>query len=113
MTTQVSINNIAPATVESITGPRIANIQVSNSSYIPTGANTVSTSGGFVIINGSGFQPNVNVVIGNTLATSVTYISTTRINSQIPPLALGSYFVYVTTTDNGKVAIRPNGITTA
>jgi hypothetical protein len=113
MTTQLSVNNIQPETVASISGPRIANIQVSNSSYVATGANTLSTSGGFVIINGSGFHPNVNVVVGNVLATSVTYVSTTRINSQIPPLSLGSYFVYVTTTDNGKVAIRPNGITTA
>jgi hypothetical protein len=113
MTTQVSIDNIEASTASSIIGPRISNIQVSNSSYVATGANTVSTSGGFVIINGSGFQPNVNVVVGNTLATSVTYVSTTRINSQIPSLASGSYFVYVTTTDNGKVAVRPNGITTA
>jgi hypothetical protein len=113
MTTQVSIDNIEASTASSIIGPRISNVQVSNSSYVATGANTVSTSGGFVIINGSGFQPNVNVVVGNTLATSVTYVSTTRINSQIPPLSLGSYFVYVTTTDNGKVAVRPNGITTA
>lgn len=113
MTTQLSVDNIQATTASSITGPRIANIQVSNSSYIPTGANTVSTTGGYVIINGSGFQPNVNVVIGNVLATAVTYISTTRINSQIPALASGSYFVYVTTTDNGKVAIKPNGITAA
>lgn len=113
MTTKLSSDNIQPAVVSSITGPRIANVQVTNSSYIATGANTISTSGGYVRINGSGFQSNINVIIGNIPATSVTYVNSTQINSQIPALVAGSYFVYVTTTDNGKVAIRPNGITAA
>ena len=113
MTTKLSSDNIQPAVVSNITGPRIANVQVTNSSYIATGANTISTSGGYVRINGSGFQSNINVIVGNTPATSVTYVNSTQINSQIPALVAGSYFVYVTTTDNGKVAIRPNGITAA
>jgi len=113
MTTRVSLDNIQPATVTSITGPRIANVQITNSSYATTGNTTLSVSGGYVRIDGTGFQSNVNVIIGSTPATSVTYISSTQINSQIPALPAGSYFVYVTTTDNGKVAIKPNGLTTA
>lgn len=113
MTTRVSADNIQTATVINITGPRIANVQVATSGYVATGANTISTSGGYVRIIGSGFQTNVNVIIGSTPATSVTYVSSTQINSQIPALAAGSYFVYVTTTDNGKVAIKPNGLTAA
>jgi hypothetical protein len=113
MTTRISADNIQPSTVNTFGGPRITSVQVTNSSYVVTGATTVSTSGGFVRINGSGFQSNVNVIIGNVPAVSVTYVNSTQINSQIPALAAGNYFLYVTNIDNGKVAIRPNGITTA
>jgi len=114
MTTQISTDNIQPAALATIGGgPKLANVQVTDSSYAVTGANTISTSGGYVRINGSGFQSNCNVLIGNVAATSVTYISSTQINSQIPALTAGSYIVYVVLTDNGKTALKPNGITAA
>lgn len=113
MPTQISAANIEASTLSTLGAPKIANIQVANSSYSATGANTVSTSGGFVIINGTGFTSNVNVVIGNRLATAVSYVNPNRLNVQVPALTANSYIVYVTLTDTGRVAMRPNGITTA
>ena len=113
MTTKISADNIQASTLSTLGGPKIANIQVANSTYVANGSSTVSTTGGYAIINGTGFASNINVVIGNTLASAVSYVSSTRINIQIPALTANSYIVYVTLTDNGRVAVKPNGITTA
>ena len=113
MTTQISSNNIQPSTLDIIyiSGPKITSVQVANGSYIATGGTTIGTTGGFALINGSNFSSNINVVIGTALASTVTFVSSVRINIQVPALAVGNYIVYVTTTDNGKVAVKPNGIT--
>ena len=36
--------------------PKIANIQQANVTYVTTTANAVSNSGGYIVVNGSGFQ---------------------------------------------------------
>lgn len=114
MTTKISSDNIQPSTLATIGGgPKVANIQVTDSSYTVTGANTVSTLGGYARINGTGFKSNVNVVIGNTLATAVAFVSSIQLNIQIPALSANNYIVYVTNTDDGRVAVKPNGIITA
>jgi hypothetical protein len=111
MTTQISSDNIQPSTLEAIgAGPKITTIQVANSTYVATGGSTISTTGGYAIINGSNFLSNVNVIIGNALASTVIFVSSIRINIQVPALAVGNYIVYVTNTDNGAVAVKPNGI---
>lgn len=89
---------------------RITSVTVSNSSYIPTGANTVSTSGGYVIIAGGGFVNGCTVVVGNTVATSVSFVSSTQIQSQLPAKVTGSYFLYVT-NPNGSTSLKINGVT--
>lgn len=111
MTTQISSNNIQSSTLATIGGSiKITSIQVANSTYIATGGNTISTTGGYAIINGSNFSNNVNVVLGTALASSVTFISSVRLNIQVPVLAIGNYIVYVSNTNNGIVAVKPNGI---
>ena len=89
---------------------RITSVTVSNSSYIPTGGNTVSTSGGYVVIAGGGFVNGCTVVVGNTVATSVSFVSSTQIQSQLPAKVAGSYFLYVT-NPNGSTSLKINGVT--
>jgi hypothetical protein len=114
MSTKISSYNIQSAALASIGGgPKVSSIQITDSGYSVTGASTVSTSGGYVRVNGTGFKSNVNVVLGETLASAVTFISSSQLNVQIPALSTGSYIVYVTNTDDGRVAVKPNGITTA
>ena len=83
------------------TKPKISNVVVANSNYVATGANTVSSSqGGYVIINGSNFTQNSQVLLktgiasGSTLATSVGYVSSTQLRSQLPALAAGNYLLF-------------------
>ena len=112
MTTQIDANNVQSSTLQLITRPRITNIQVTNSSYVPTGATTVSTSGGYILITGSNFYTGVQVVIGSALATSVSISTPSILQVQVPAQAAGSYIVYITNT-NGQCGLRPQGVTYA
>jgi hypothetical protein len=91
-------------------GPKIVDIQVTNSSYVVLDDTAVGLSGGFVRINGSGFESGCRVLINNTPATSVTFVSGTQVHAQLPANTAGTYIVYLVNADGG-VAIAVNGIT--
>ena len=91
--------------------PIVSNVQVSDSSYTILDDTAVSSeSGGFVVINGSNFGSGTTVTLGGTQATSVTYVSSSRMQAQVPAKASGSYTVIVTRGD-GQIATVPLGIT--
>lgn len=114
MTTKISSDNIQPSTLAVLgSGPKITQIQVTDSSYTPTGANTISTSGGYIKITGTGFNGNCNVVFGNVNATSVSFVGANVLNAQVPALPASSYIVYVVDTSKGQSALKINGITVA
>lgn len=111
MTTQISADNIQPSTLENIGGgPKISNIQITNSSYVVLDDTAVALPGGYIKITGSGFASGCTVIINGTSATSVTFVDSNTINAQVGPQNAGTYIVYVTNTD-GSTAIRVNGIT--
>ena len=114
MTTKITVDNLAPtlvATIEAGGGPKISNVKIANVSYTLIDDTAVSLGGGYIIVNGTGFESNVNLLIDGTAATSVTRISATEIRAQIPALTAGSKVVYLTNTDTGATAIRVNGVT--
>jgi hypothetical protein len=90
--------------------PKISAITVSSFNYLTALTDRAVVSGGYVIINGSGFAPGVQVYIGSVAAASVTYYSDTQLNVQLPTVANGVYTVYLVAAD-GAVAIRINGVT--
>lgn len=92
------------------TGALISNIQVTNSSYTVLDDTAVDTAGGYVKITGAGFASGCTVLVNQTPATSVTFISATEVRAQLPATAAGSYIVYVV-NPSGDVAIRVNGVT--
>lgn len=101
MTTQISESNFQPSTLETLSGnPRITQVVVTNSSYVP-GGTTVPSTGGYVQITGTNFLTGVQVLFDDTLASAVTRVSSTQLNVQTPILAVGTYFVYVVNTDGG------------
>ena len=111
MTTQISADNIQPSTLASISGgPKITNIQVTNSSYVVIDDTAVALTGGYIKITGSGFASGCTVIINGTAASSVSFVSSSVLNVQVGPQSAGTYIVYVTNTD-GSTAIRVNGIT--
>ena len=106
----ITVNQSGQVTsASSSVSPRITNIQIANSSYLAIDDTAVSTSGGYIIITGSGFTSGCQVVIGTLVATSISFINSTTIHAQVPAQSSGTYTVYLTNTD-GSVAIRVNGL---
>ena len=74
----------------------IANVQITDSSYVVADDLAVSTTlGGFVIVNGNGFAPGSIVSVGIDLAIATVYVSTTQIRAQVPAKSSGSYSLSV------------------
>jgi hypothetical protein len=121
MTTRITADNIAAGAVTSdriaanaVTldkiavgtfGPRITGIVLPGSAVavMPNGSENFT-------INGSNFQPGVQVYIGTTPAAAVTYISSTQLVVLVPVMSPGTYPLYVTNTDGGT-AIRLLAVT--
>jgi len=92
--------------------PLITTIQIADSSYNVLDDTAANTTGGFVVITGSGFTNSSTVVFGSTAAPAVSFISSTTLRAQVPALTAASYPVYVVNT-NGGTGIRINGLTTS
>jgi hypothetical protein len=107
MTTQISSSNIQAETLATIGGgPKVAAITVTNSSYAPTGATAVPTTGGYLQVTGSGFSSGIQVTFNKTPATAVSFVNTQTLNVQVPPLSSGTYNIYVINT-NGAFGLKP------
>jgi len=91
-------------------GPKIRSVQVANSTYVIKDDTAVNVGGGFIVVTGSGFTSNSQILIGSNTACSVTFISATQLRAQVPSATPGSYPVYVVTGDGGT-AIRVNALT--
>lgn len=90
--------------------PKITNIQVTDSSYTVLDDTAVNTAGGYIKITGTGFVSGCNVLINQTTATSVAFVSSAEVRVQLPATTAGTYMVYVVNPD-GAVALRPAGVT--
>ena len=88
---------------------KIASVQSATSGYVSDSATAVSTSGGYLIITGSGFQSGCQVLIGSTYAAATTFVNSTTLNVQVNATGSGTYPVYVVNTD-GSVGIKVPGI---
>lgn len=94
------------------TSVRITGITITHANYQPSGAANISAAGGYLVVAGSGFNASSTVIIGNAVASAVSYISATELRAQTPVLvAAQRYPLYVVNPD-GAVAIRPVALTT-
>jgi len=91
-------------------GPKVTQIQITNSGGTVLDDTAISLSGGYIKITGTGFAAGAQVIVNNTPATSTTFVSTTVLNAQVGAQSAGTYVVYVINTDGG-VAIAVNGLT--
>lgn len=92
------------------TGPKISSVTVTDSSYNNLDDTAVALTGGYIKIAGSGFESGCQVLLGTTLATSVSYISSTEVRAQLPAASTGTYIIYLVNSDGGT-AIRVNAVT--
>jgi hypothetical protein len=92
--------------------PRVFSVTVTNSSYVATGATTLSTTGGYLKLTGADFAAGVTVFFGNTQATTVTFTSVEELRVQAPARPAGTYIIYVVSS-TGATGLYVPGITYA
>jgi alpha-tubulin suppressor-like RCC1 family protein len=90
--------------------PAITSVNVANSTYTVLDDTAVSLDGGYIVINGTGFSTGAQVLIDGTVATSVTRVSSTQLQVQVPAKTAASYNLYVV-NNTGHTAIKVNGLT--
>ena len=105
--TKISSGTISASLVGSV---RISSISITDNSYVVLDDTAVILTGGYIKIIGTGFVSGCSVAIDTTIATSVSFVSATQLNVQVPAKAAGTYNIYLT-TPTGAVAIRVNAIT--
>jgi hypothetical protein len=93
----------------SVNVPKISSIAVTNSSFVANGWQAVSNTGGYIVVNGSGFVSGAVVLIGTKLASATTFVNNSLLRVQVPAQVEGTYPVYVTNPDGG-VAINVPGL---
>jgi hypothetical protein len=85
----------------------ISSIQIANSTFVAKDDTAIETTGGYMIINGTGFQSGAAVYIQGTAATSTAFVSSSRLNVTVPALSSGVLDVYVVNTDgSGSIYLR-------
>ena len=107
----VTLEKLAANTLP--TSVKISTLVVANSTWSSNGSSTISAStGGYVLINGNNFVSGVNVFVGTTGASSVSFMTSQLLRVTLAGSTAGSYIVHVINPD-GSVATRVNGITYA
>ena len=111
MTQKISEYNIDTSVFDkySINVVRIANVEVTDSNYTPISAyaNTASVdnTGGYIVINGSGFAANAQVYYNVNTSLTVTSVTPTQIRAIVPAISTGNYNLYVQ-NPSGSTAFR-------
>lgn len=97
-------------------GTSISSVYVTNSSYVQQTPATsyISTSGNYVSIIGTGFTSNSLLYVQGNLVTATTYVSSTRINAQIPAYSTSSVttqqlLIVNTATNNAGILVTGFG----
>ena len=91
----------------------IANVQIADSSYTVLDDTAANTTGGYLVLTGTGFTSNCVVIVGSTNAISTSYVNSTTLRSQVGSFAAATYNLYVVDTVTGATAIKVNGLTTS
>ena len=87
----------------------LSSVRVTGATY-PGDDTAVAPAGGqTVTLAGTGFVSTPTVFVNNTIAPSVSFVSSTQITFVTPAFAAGTYHVYVVNPD-GATAIFVNGI---
>lgn len=90
--------------------PKVRLANTANSSYSILDDAAVNISGGYIVLTGSDFQSGAQVLVGNTPATSTSFVNSSILQVQVPSKSAGTYNIFVVNPDGGT-AIRVNGIT--
>lgn len=115
MTTKITEDNIEQAALDLFTSggggssSRITSVVVANSSYTDLDDTAVNTSGGYINVYGAGFVSGCTVLVGDTTASSVAFVSSSQLRVQLQAFTAGVYPIYVVNPD-GTTAVRPAAV---
>jgi len=90
--------------------PKTLLANVANVSYTISAATAVNIGGGYIVLTGTDFVSGAQVLVGNTTATSTSFVNSTTLRAEVPAKPAGTYNLFVVNPDGGT-AIRVNGIT--
>ena len=93
-------------------GPNIATVTITNSSYVPLDDTALSTTGGYLVITGTGFVNGAVAYVQGVAAFSTTVVSSTELRVQTATISSGLLQVYVINPD-GSVGFKISGITSS
>jgi hypothetical protein len=104
MTTKVTLANfdsrlIALTQGQILDGPTIANVIVTDSSYVSSGGSLSNVTGGYLKILGTNFQIGCQVSVRRgalKTATTVTRVDSTEIRASMPSSNVGINLLFVT-----------------
>ena len=98
---------IAPATATTIVGGAtigggavITNLYITDSNYNVLDDQAISTLGGYVKINGTGFQNGCVLYAAGTAAISTVFVSSTEVRAQLGPASSNTLHLYLVNPDN-------------
>lgn len=109
MVTKVSSSNFSSTLISSLSGPTVTGIQYLDNSYNILSETAIPLTGGYIYVNGTGFVSGCQVTVDGTVATSVSFVSSTQLLVQVPAMTTGTYPIYVI-NPNGSIAIKVFGI---
>ena len=90
--------------------PKVRLANVANSAFTISGDTAVNIGGGYIVLTGSDFVSGAQVLVGNTPATSTSFVNSSILQVQVPARPAGTYNVFVVNPDGGT-GIRVNGVT--
>lgn len=113
LSTQIAAGTAANNAVANIVSLTVKTCQVADSSYNALDDTAANTTGGYLVLTGTGFTPNCIVIVGQTNATSTSYVNTSCIRAQTQSFSAATYNIYVVDSYTGATAIKVNGYTTS
>ena len=95
------------ATIATGVAPKVANVQVTDETWTVLDDTAISTGGGYILVNGTGYISNPQVYVNNVPASAVTFVSNVQLRVQVPATAAGTYPLYVINPDGGTAIMVP------
>ena len=105
-----NLSNTAVVAFAKTLTPKVRLANVANSAFTISAVTAVNIGGGYIVLTGSEFQSGAQVLVGNTPATSTSFVNSSILQVQVPARPAGTYNVFVVNPDGGT-AIRVNGVT--
>lgn len=98
----ITLNNIDPSALTTISGPKVTAI-----AYSGNDTATAVSGGQTITLTGAGFQNGATVYVDGTAVSVVTVASSTVISFTAPAKSAGGYPLYVVNADGGTATFPP------